>query len=108
LGKNRFERTSDGPSIERFDTQVSGRIGLDEEPMGVFYTDIHYVSSGIPGHMEGKFYCESPDELRRIFAHVDSRPAPQKYCVVKPLSLFEKDEQPQLTNADLKDIDAFI
>ena len=59
-------------------------------------TIIHYVSSGIPGHMEGEFYCESPDELRQIFAYVDPRPAPQKYCVVKPLSLFEKDEQPEL------------
>ena len=63
-------------------------LGLGEEPMGIFYTDIkpqtetiiHYVSSGIPEHMEGEFYCESPDELRKIFKTVDPRPAPGRYC----------------------------
>ena len=51
-------------------------------------TIIHYVSTGIPGHMEGERYCESPDELRRIQNEIDPEPASAKYCVVKPLSLF--------------------
>lgn len=59
-------------------------------------TLIHYVSTGIPGQMEGELYCDSPDELRRIFEHIDPRSAPKKYCVIKPLSLFEDDQEPEL------------
>ncbi len=59
-------------------------------------TIIRYVSTGIPGQMEGELYCDSPDELRRIFEHIDPRPAPGKYCVIKPLSLFEDDQEPEL------------
>jgi len=59
-------------------------------------TIIHYVSSGIPDRMQGEFYCESPDALRKIFDYVDPRPAPKKFCVVKPLSQFSDGEQPEL------------
>jgi uncharacterized protein (DUF169 family) len=59
-------------------------------------TIIQYVSSGIPNWTEGEFYCESPDELRRIFEYVDPRPAPKKYCVFKPLSNFAANETPEL------------
>ena len=59
-------------------------------------TIIHYVSTGIPDQMEGELYCDSPDELRRIFEHIDPRSAPRKYCVIKPLSLFEDDQEPEL------------
>jgi uncharacterized protein (DUF169 family) len=59
-------------------------------------TIIHYVSTGIPGQMEGELYCDSPDEMRRIFEHIDPRSAPRKYCVIKPLSLFEDDQEPEL------------
>ncbi len=59
-------------------------------------TIIHYVSSGIPGHMDGELYCESPDELRKIFEYIDPGPAPADYCVVKPLSLFEGSEMPEV------------
>jgi uncharacterized protein (DUF169 family) len=59
-------------------------------------TIIHYVSSGIPGRMKGELYCESPDALRRIFDHIDPRPAPARFCVVKQLSLFTGTEQPEL------------
>jgi uncharacterized protein (DUF169 family) len=57
---------------------------------------IGYVSTGIPNFMEGEHYCDSPDALREIFEYVDPRPAPKKYCVVKPLSLFTDDENPEL------------
>ncbi len=57
---------------------------------------IHYVSSGVPGQMPGEFYCESPDELRGIFEHIDPRPAPARFCVVKPLSRFTDKEAPEL------------
>jgi len=59
-------------------------------------TIIHYVSTGIPNWTDGERYCESPDALRRIFAFVDPRPAPKKYCVVKPISLFVEGEDPEL------------
>jgi len=59
-------------------------------------TIIHYVSSGIPGRMQGECYCESPDALRKIFDYVDPRPAPKKFCVFKPLSQFTDGEQPEL------------
>ncbi len=59
-------------------------------------TIIHYVSTGIPGRMQGELYCDSPDALRRIFDEIDPRPAPKRYCVVKPVSLFGADEEPEL------------
>jgi uncharacterized protein (DUF169 family) len=59
-------------------------------------TIIQYVSTGIPNWTEGEFYCESPDELRRIFEYVDPRPAPKAYCVFKPLSNFAANETPEL------------
>jgi uncharacterized protein (DUF169 family) len=59
-------------------------------------TIIHYVSTGFPGRMEGERYCDSPDELRRIFDYINPRPAPAKFCVVKPLSLFMDQEEPEL------------
>jgi uncharacterized protein (DUF169 family) len=59
-------------------------------------TIIHYVSTGIPNYMEGERYCDSPDELRRIQNDIDPEPASGKYCVVKPLSLFSAEEQPEL------------
>ena len=55
-------------------------------------TIINYVSTGIPNWTDGELYCDSPDELRRIFEYVDPRPAPKKYCVVKPLSKYANDE----------------
>lgn len=59
-------------------------------------TIIHYVSTGIPDHMEGELYCDSPDELRRIFNYIDPRPAPSRFCVVKPFSMFGAKEEPEL------------
>jgi uncharacterized protein (DUF169 family) len=59
-------------------------------------TLINYVSTGIPGWMEGELYCDSPEELRRIQEYMDPVPAPGKFCVVKPLSLFTVDEQPEM------------
>ncbi len=57
-------------------------------------TIIHYVSTGIPGHMEGEHYCDSPDRLRRIFEDLDPEPARGKFCVFKPLDQFGEKEEP--------------
>jgi len=59
-------------------------------------TIIKYVSTGIPNWTEGELYCDSPDALRRIFEYVDPRPAPHKFCVVKPISKFSDVEVPEL------------
>jgi hypothetical protein len=61
-------------------------------------TIINYVSSGIPGFMEGEFYCESPEELEKIFNDIDPVPALGKYLVFKPISLFEPNETPILVS----------
>lgn len=57
---------------------------------------IHYVSTGIPERMKGELYCDSPDELRRIFNYIDPRSAPKTFCVIKPLSAFTVKEVPEL------------
>jgi uncharacterized protein (DUF169 family) len=59
-------------------------------------TIIHYVSTGIPNWTGGERYCDSPDALRRIFEHIDPRPAPHKFCIVKPVSKFSDGEVPEL------------
>jgi uncharacterized protein (DUF169 family) len=59
-------------------------------------TIINYVSTGIPNRMNGEFYCDSPDNLRRIFEYIDPRPAPHKFCIFKPLSSFKENEHPEL------------
>lgn len=58
-------------------------------------TIIHYVSTGIPGQLEGEHYLDSPDALRRIQADIDPEAATGKFCVVKPLSHFSADEKPE-------------
>ena len=61
-------------------------------------TIIHYVSSGIPGRMEGEHYCDSPENLRKIFEYVDPLPATGKYCVFKPVTQFSANETPLLVS----------
>jgi hypothetical protein len=57
---------------------------------------VHYVSTGIPGVMEGEHYLESPEAVRNFFETVDPQPAPAAYCIFKPLSQFSSQECPQL------------
>lgn len=59
-------------------------------------TIINYVSTGIPDWVQGEKYCDSPNTLREIFNDLDPRPAPAKFLVVKPLSLFAEHEEPEL------------
>ena len=76
-------------------------------PGGAFYLGftkpqtemaIHYVSTGIPGRMEGERFWDSPDELRKAFEYIDPIPAPKKFCVFKPLSLYNADENPDIVS----------
>lgn len=56
----------------------------------------HYVSTGVPGRMEGERYLSSPEVTRQFFDTLKPRPAPAKYCVFKPISLFQGNELPEL------------
>lgn len=55
---------------------------------------VHYISTGIPGHLEGELFMPSPEKSREFFAKIDPVPAPKKYCAFKPLSLFTDGEEP--------------
>jgi len=57
---------------------------------------IRYVSTGIPGRLEGEHYMKSPEECRSFYENLDPRRAPKRYCVFKPLNLFSLDETPEL------------
>ncbi|HMK35243.1 MAG TPA: DUF169 domain-containing protein [Desulfomonilaceae bacterium] len=57
---------------------------------------VHYVSTGIPGRMEGEHYLESPEVTRHFFKTIDPRPAPARFCVFKSLHLFGERELPEV------------
>ncbi len=57
---------------------------------------INYVSTGVPGKMDGENYCDSPKRLSEILNMVDPVILKTKYCIFKPLSLFTEDEIPEL------------
>ncbi len=56
----------------------------------------HYVSAGIPGVMEGERFMASPADIKGFFQIIDPRPAPARFCVFKPLSLFAAGETPEV------------
>jgi len=56
----------------------------------------HYVSSGIPGRFEGERYLPSPEVTQRFFNELQPRPAPARFCVFKPLSMFRDSEAPEV------------
>jgi hypothetical protein len=58
--------------------------------------NVRYVSTGIPGVLEGERYLSSPSVTRRFYTDIDPRPAPKPFCVFKPLSRFVGDERPEL------------
>ena len=74
-------------------------------PGGVFYCSMmkpnlkfieHYVTTGFSGTpIHGERYLPSPEAMRKFLAKVDPRPAPAKYCIFKPLSLFADNEEPE-------------
>jgi uncharacterized protein (DUF169 family) len=86
-------------SAAYFDRERQGCLG------GAFYLGYqkpqlnviaHYVSTGFPGVMEGERYLASPEDVQRFFQTVDPRPAPARFCVFKPLSLFASGETPEV------------
>ena len=74
-------------------------------PGGAFYlgflgpqteTITYYVSTGVTGRLPGEHYFESPQACSSFFETIDPLPAPARFCVVKPLDLFQADEEPDL------------
>ncbi len=56
----------------------------------------YYVTTGFEGTpVHGERYLPSPDSMREFLGKVDPRKAPAKYCIFKPLSLFEENEEPE-------------
>lgn len=85
--------------IAYFDREHFGCLG------GAFYLGFlkpqldfiaHYVSSGIPGQLEGEHYLESPDVTRNFFRTVEPRSAPARFCVFKPVSEFVGGDKPEV------------
>ncbi|MBU0514106.1 MAG: DUF169 domain-containing protein [Proteobacteria bacterium] len=59
---------------------------------------VHYVSTGLPGVIDGENYLSSPEATRRFFDLVTPEPAPAKYAVFKPLTDFGEGETPLLVS----------
>lgn len=60
-------------------------------------TNLHYVSTGIPGtQIEGEHYLPSPESMRAYVEDCAPPPGNGKYCVLKPLDQFT-DAQPPLS-----------
>lgn len=55
-----------------------------------------YVSSGIPGVMEGEHYLRDPAATHAFFEQVDPLPAPRPYAVFQPLDLYPQGLEPEL------------
>lgn len=74
-------------------------------PGGCFYTGVHpeyydfityYVSTGFPGTpIHGERYMPSPAAMRKWLDHFDFPKTKTRYCLFKPLSLFDDAEQPE-------------
>lgn len=74
-------------------------------PGGSFYLGFHapqldfitcYISTGIPGSpVAGERYLPSPASARRFFTEIAPRPAPARYCVIKPVTRFADGETPE-------------
>lgn len=74
-------------------------------PGGVFYCSMmkpnlrfieNYVTTGFEGTpIHGERYLPSPEAMRKFLAQVNPREAPARYCIFKPLSLFDDGEQPE-------------
>jgi uncharacterized protein (DUF169 family) len=55
-----------------------------------------YVSTGVPGVMEGERYIHSPEACRAFFEELDPPPAGGRYCVFQPLSHYGPEERPEI------------
>ncbi|HHX40512.1 MAG TPA: DUF169 domain-containing protein [Armatimonadetes bacterium] len=56
----------------------------------------YFVSTGIPGKLEGEHYKKSPELVEAAMRQNDVRPAPAKYAIFKQVAVLEEDEQPDV------------
>lgn len=56
----------------------------------------YFVSTGIPGEMEGEHYKKSPEIMLKTMERYPALPAPARYAVVKPLSAMTESETPEV------------
>lgn len=54
----------------------------------------HFISTGIPGILEGERYTDSLEAAKDFFDSIDPPTAPARYCVIKPIGQFSGDEKP--------------
>lgn len=55
----------------------------------------YLISTGIPGKMKGEQYVRSPEIGRQFYEAFNPPRASGRYLVIKPLSLFKKNERPE-------------
>jgi uncharacterized protein (DUF169 family) len=67
-------------------------LGLCERSPNVEY----FVSTGIPGEMEGEHYKKSPELMLKALEINPVTPAPAKYAVVKLVSALTEEEMPEV------------
>ncbi|MBM3477285.1 MAG: hypothetical protein FJX75_28795 [Armatimonadetes bacterium] len=67
-------------------------LGLCERTPKVEY----FVSTGIPGEMEGEHYKQSPEIMLKTIELYPMPPAPAKYAIIKPLSALTEEETPEV------------
>ena len=97
LGKIRRARREKAPAY--FDHEHYGCLG------GAFFMGFkpYYeafepalLSTGIPGKMEGERYVDSPETGKAFYDAFEPPKATAPVLVIQPLSLFKKDERPEL------------
>ena len=54
-----------------------------------------FVTTGLPGR-GGEHYMPEPASIYRLFEEMEFQKASGSYCVVKPLSLFQGEEKPEV------------
>ncbi|MCD6570444.1 MAG: DUF169 domain-containing protein [Deltaproteobacteria bacterium] len=74
-------------------------------PGGMLYTNVideipefiaPYVSTGIPGVLDGERYCRTPEIVQRFLEAVKLPPDPLTYRVFKPIEKLTEGETPEL------------
>ncbi len=61
------------------------------------YLHMHpfFISTGIPGILEGERYAPTPEAAESFFKAVDPLPAPRRYCVIEPVDRFSEEDPPE-------------
>lgn len=84
-------------------TCPGGKAGLAFNRLQLGFIE-HFLSTGIPGGMEGEFYKKTPGLAAKFVTELPEVVSTKKYIIFKPLSELAEDETPEiiifLVNAD--------